>query len=49
MNILKIKNLSLKVGSQKLLKSISFEIQKGEIFALVGESGSGKTVRRQEY
>ena len=44
MNILKIKNLSLKVGSQKLLKSISFEIQKGEIFALVGESGSGKSL-----
>jgi len=44
MNILKIKNLSLKVGSQELLKSISFEIKKGEIFALVGESGSGKSL-----
>ena len=44
MNILKIKNLSLKVGSQELLKSISLEIKKGEIFALVGESGSGKSL-----
>ncbi len=44
MPILKVKNLSLKVGSQELLKSISFEIQRGEIFALVGESGSGKSL-----
>jgi len=43
-NILKVKNLSLKVGFQELLKSISFEIKQGEIFALVGESGSGKSL-----
>ncbi|HHD75536.1 MAG TPA: ABC transporter ATP-binding protein, partial [Campylobacterales bacterium] len=43
-NILKIKNLSLKVGNQGLLKSINFEIKEGEIFALVGESGSGKSL-----
>jgi len=44
MNILKVKNLSLKVGYQELLKSVSFEIKRGEIFALVGESGSGKSL-----
>jgi len=44
MPILKIKNLSLKVGYQELLKSVSFEIKRGEIFALVGESGSGKSL-----
>ena len=44
MPILKVKNLNLKVGTQELLKSISFNIKRGEIFALVGESGSGKSL-----
>ena len=44
MSILKVKNLSLKVGTQELLKSVSFNIKRGEIFALVGESGSGKSL-----
>jgi len=44
MSILNIKKLSLKVGDKKLLKSISFNIEQGEIFALVGESGSGKSL-----
>ncbi|HHH19643.1 MAG TPA: ABC transporter ATP-binding protein, partial [Campylobacterales bacterium] len=43
-SILVVKNLTLKVGSHPLLKSINFDIQKGEIFALVGESGSGKSL-----
>ncbi len=43
-NILKIKNLSLSVGKEKLLNSVSFNIKKGEIFALIGESGSGKSL-----
>ena len=44
MSILKVNNLSLKVGNQELLKSINFQIKQGEIFALVGESGSGKSL-----
>jgi peptide/nickel transport system ATP-binding protein len=44
MSILSVKDLSLKVGDTRLLKSISFEIEKGEIFALIGESGSGKSL-----
>ena len=42
--ILSVENLSLAIGSEQLLKSISFKIKEGEIFALVGESGSGKSL-----
>ncbi len=43
-SILSVKNLSLSIGKETLLKSISFEIHESEIFALVGESGSGKSL-----
>jgi len=43
-SILSVKNLSLTIGREKLLKDVSFEINHGEIFALVGESGSGKSL-----
>jgi peptide/nickel transport system ATP-binding protein len=43
-SILSVKDLSLIIQREKLLKSVSFEIKRGEIFALVGESGSGKSL-----
>jgi len=46
--LLKIENLTVDFytayGLFKALDAITFNIKKGEIFALVGESGSGKTV-----
>ncbi len=48
-SLLHIKNLSVAFGrdlkqASQVVNQISFEIQRGEKFALVGESGSGKSV-----
>lgn len=43
MNILTIKNLSKKFGSNQVLSNYNLEIPKGIIYGLVGENGSGKT------
>ncbi len=43
MHILKVDNLSLHYGSQEILKSISFSINKGEIVGLLGPNGAGKS------
>lgn len=42
--VLSVENLSVRVGSSQLIDNISFQIRKGEIYALVGESGSGKSL-----
>jgi phospholipid/cholesterol/gamma-HCH transport system ATP-binding protein len=39
-----IENLSKKFGTFEVLKSISFNVEPGEIFVLMGPSGSGKSV-----
>lgn len=40
---IKIKNVNKTYKKQKVLKDISFNINKGEIFGLLGPSGAGKT------
>jgi peptide/nickel transport system ATP-binding protein len=42
--VLSVRDLSLAIGEDQLLKKVSFDINEGEIFALVGESGSGKSL-----
>jgi len=41
--ILKIKNLSVRVGGKDILKDINLEIKKAEIHALLGPNASGKS------
>ena len=37
------KEISLKLAGKQILDTVTFEIQKGEIFGLLGPSGAGKT------
>lgn len=41
--MIKVSNLSKKFGEHEAVKSISFEVAKGEIFAFLGPNGAGKT------
>jgi osmoprotectant transport system ATP-binding protein len=41
--LLRFEQVSLSYGSQKILNSVSFEIQEGQFAVLIGPSGCGKT------
>lgn len=41
--IVQVKNLEKSYGKVEAVKGISFEVQKGEIFALIGPNGAGKS------
>lgn len=43
MSVLKVKNIKKSFGKTKVLKDISFTLEKGEVLAIIGSSGSGKT------
>ena len=43
MNLLEIRNIEKCYGKKKILKDISFELQKGQTLSIIGSSGSGKT------
>ena len=42
--VIKVTNINKEYDSVEVLSEISFEVNKGEIFALLGPDGSGKTV-----
>lgn len=43
MNLLEIRNIEKYYGKKKILKDISFELEKGQTLSVIGSSGSGKT------
>lgn len=43
MSVLEVRNLSKSFGVNKVLKDISFEVEKGQVVAVIGPSGSGKS------
>lgn len=42
--ILEVKNLSVTLDGEEILKNLSFSVDKGEILAIIGPNGAGKTV-----
>lgn len=43
MLFLEVKNVSIKVGRERVVENISFQIKKGENVAIIGPNGAGKT------
>ena len=43
MPVLEVNNLKKSFGSTKVLKGVSFSLEKGQVLAIIGSSGSGKT------
>lgn len=43
MQILEVKNLSVKLGEQEVLENINFDVKQGEIVLILGPNGAGKT------
>ena len=41
--VLKVENICKSFGKEEVLKSVSFELNKGEVLAIIGSSGGGKT------
>ncbi len=43
MNILEIKNISIKYGNKEILKDINIDVKKNEMLCIMGQSGCGKS------
>lgn len=42
-HMLKLKNLTVKIGDKTILQDINFNFEKGKIYAILGPNGSGKS------
>jgi len=42
--ILKVKNLNVQLGGEKILENLSFEVKEGDVLTILGPNGAGKTV-----
>ncbi len=41
--LVEVKNFQMKFGDTEVIKNLSFDVKKGEVFGLLGSNGSGKT------
>jgi zinc transport system ATP-binding protein len=44
MNVLEVKNLTVKIAGQEIIKNITFDLPEGIITALIGPNGAGKSL-----
>jgi iron complex transport system ATP-binding protein len=42
-SLLRIENLAVRVGRQRLVEDVTLEIERGELFGLIGPNGAGKS------